>query len=145
MTPEHYHKDQQSMADTMAEAEKLSVGYRHPPEASKFAKGQSGNKRGRPRGAKGRRAILTTIAQDTHVLGDGTRKTTLDLVILKIRNAALGGNLKAQRIYHQILLKYEPDETPHQGSYLVVAEEMTLEEWREKYEGKLPPPMPDDI
>jgi len=41
----------------MAEPEDYAVGYRKPPVASRFRKGQSGNPRGRPKASKNTRTI----------------------------------------------------------------------------------------
>ena len=42
----------------MAKPQKSKVGYRNPPKHGQFKKGQSGNAKGRPRGAKGIKTLL---------------------------------------------------------------------------------------
>ena len=51
------------------------AGYRNPPLETRFAPGQSGNRRGRPRGAKGHKQIVRKIANEMHsVVEDGNRR-----------------------------------------------------------------------
>jgi hypothetical protein len=51
------------------------VGYGRPPRNRRFKPGQSGNRRGRPRGAQGRREIVQRVAFETHtVIEQGERR-----------------------------------------------------------------------
>ena len=61
------------------------VGYGKPPKHGRFKPGQSGNKRGRPRGSKNRKTILMQIANETHRVIENGRprdRKTLDLMLL---------------------------------------------------------------
>lgn len=56
------------------------VGYGKPPLATRFVKGQSGNPRGRSRGAKDHKTILARVAHQKCAFKQGGRrgsKTTL--------------------------------------------------------------------
>jgi len=75
------------------------VGYGKPPTATRFKPGQSGNPRGRPKGAKG----LNTIVRET--LGgklavrtsEGTKKISkIEAVLQKTLEKALKGDARAQ-------------------------------------------------
>ena len=108
------------------------AGYRNPPLETRFAPGQSGNRRGRPRGAKGHKQIVRKIANEMHsVVEDGKRRSrsTLELVLLQLRNLAAQGNVQAFRAYNNLLAKYSPQPTKARGGYLIVPEVRTIEEF----------------
>jgi Family of unknown function (DUF5681) len=109
------------------------VGYASPPLKARFRPGQSGNPRGRPKDAKGRKQIVAKIAGEMHwIVEDGTRRrrSTLELILLQLRNLAAQGDIQAFRAHHDLLAKYAPQETKSRGGYLVVPEQMTTsEEW----------------
>jgi hypothetical protein len=109
------------------------VGHGNPPRKTRFRRGQSGNPRGRPKGAKGRKQIVAKIANEMHwVVEDGNRRrrSTLELILLQLRNLAVQGNIQAFHAYHDLLAKYAPQETKTQAGYLIVPEQMaTAEEW----------------
>jgi len=54
------------------------VGYRKPPRHSRFTKGQSGNPRGRPPGAKNLKTLLSEALNETVIVSEngGRRKVT---------------------------------------------------------------------
>ena len=112
------------------------MGYGNPPHYTRFRPGQSGNPRGRPRGAKGRKQIVAEIANEMHwVVEDGKRRrrTTLELIFLKLRNLAAQGNVAAFRAYHTLLARYSPQGTQARGGYMIVPEVLTIEEWERKF------------
>jgi Family of unknown function (DUF5681) len=89
------------------------VGYGRPPTHSRFKSGQSGNLRGRPRGARGKKKILEEILQETHsVIENGVRRrrSTFGLIILSLRNRAIEGNLRALRAVEHLGAKYAPQD-----------------------------------
>ncbi len=93
-----------------------SVGYGKPPKQHQFKKGQSGNPRGRPRGAANRiteESILTHVAREAYrevSVNDGTKTLTLPLVIVSIRSLmqkAAKGDLRAIDKALELLEKVE--------------------------------------
>ena len=70
------------------------VGYRNPPMAHRFKPGQSGNRRGRPKGAKNAARIFEELLQATiSVTENGKRRRiTVREAILKrvVTRAAMG-------------------------------------------------------
>ena len=111
------------------------VGYGKPPKHGRFKPGQSGNKRGRPRGSKNRKTILMQIANETHrVIEDGRPRdrTTLELMLLTLRNLAAEGNVRAFRIYESLLTKYTPQEIGSDAAVLLVPAPLTPMEFIEK-------------
>jgi Family of unknown function (DUF5681) len=116
--------------DTGPEAD--GVGYRHPPLKTRFRPGQSGNPGGRPRGAEGLKQIVARIANEMHrVLEDGRRRrrSTLQLICLQLRNLAAQGNVRGFQAYHKLLARYSPEQAKVRDGYLIVPEQLTLEEW----------------
>jgi hypothetical protein len=109
------------------------VGYRNPPPETRFPPGRSGNPRGRPRGAKGHKQIVAKIANEMHPVvevGKRRRRSTLELVLLQLRNLAAQGNVQAFRAYNDLIAKYSLQETERRLGYLVVPEPFaTPEEW----------------
>jgi|HubBroStandDraft_4_1064222.scaffolds.fasta_scaffold62768_1 hypothetical protein len=57
------------------ERSKQSVGYGHPPIATRFRKGQSGNPKGRPKGSKNFRTLLDqALNEKVNINENGRRK-----------------------------------------------------------------------
>jgi hypothetical protein len=82
-------------ASTPAEYE---VGYRRPPRHSRWRPGQSGNPKGRRRGAKNLNTIIYhTFMEKITIRKDGIsmRVTKLEAMFLKMMEAALKGDAKA--------------------------------------------------
>ena len=93
----------------------------------------SGNLKGRPKGAKNRKTIVWTVANEMHALiENGTRRrlSTLDLVIFRLRNMALEGkNIRAFEELHRLTKAYRAQDADDSTGYLVVPAEKTQEEW----------------
>ena len=76
------------------------VGYRHPPIATRFKKGQSGNPAGRPKGALNVASVFSRTLQEKVVINEnGVRKTVtkLEAAIKQLVNKAAIGELPALR------------------------------------------------
>ena len=77
------------------------VGYGRPPKHSQFKPGQSGNPKGRPKGAKNQKTIFQE-ALDTQIayLEQGKRRmaSRRELMILKLVEKALKGDPRAINI-----------------------------------------------
>ena len=123
-----------------------AVGYGKPPTRRRFKK--SGNSKGRPKGSKNRKTIVNAVANEIHSVtenGKHRRRSTLDLVLLRLRNMALEDkNVRAFEELHRLIKAYQPQETHTKRGCLVVAAEMTQEEWvaeqMEKNKHRKPPP-----
>ena len=48
------------------------------------------------------------------------------------RNLAAQANVQAFRAYHNLLARYSPEKTRTHGGYLIVPEQLTLEEWKQE-------------
>ncbi len=108
-----------------------TVGYGNPPLKGRFKAGQSGNRRGRPRGSKNRKTIVREIANEAHaVTEDGQRRqrSTLELILLTLRNLMAEGNVRPFRAYKKYLAKYEPQDSRRKYGYLFVPAPVSLED-----------------
>ncbi len=108
-----------------------TVGYGKPPMKRRFKSAQSGNRRGRPRGSKNRKTIVRAIMNEMHAVtedGRRRRRSTLELMLLALRNRAAEGNVRAFRAYKKFLAKYEPQDTHSNLGYLVVPAGISPEE-----------------
>jgi hypothetical protein len=75
------------------------VGYGKPPKATRFKKGQSGNPRGRPAGAKGVKASLKRELDSTITVREGGRDrrvTKAEALAKTMIASSLKGNTKSQ-------------------------------------------------
>ncbi len=108
-----------------------TVGYGNPPLKGRFKEGQSGNRRGRPRGLKNRKTIVREIANEMHTVtedGQRRRRSTLEFMLLALRTLMTEGNVRAFRAYKKCLAKYEPQNTRRKGGYLVMPAPVSLED-----------------
>lgn len=82
------------------------IGYRRPPRSGQFAKGQSGNSKGRPKGSKNFVTILDKeLSQSIVVNENGRRKTItrLQAMVKKMVAGALQGDQKAVLTLFEIM------------------------------------------
>lgn len=74
------------------------VGYGKPPKGTRFVKGQSGNRKGRPKGSKNLDTIVNKVGrQRVRVTGNnGSRSITkLEASVTQLINKAAAGDLRA--------------------------------------------------
>src|ERR1700746_1266508 len=90
-------KDENLSSDEDAEQE--FVGYRNPPLASRFRKGQSGNPKGRPRGRSRRLLYEAALGREMIIRENGRerRVTAEEAFLLKFTKDGLDGNIAAAR------------------------------------------------
>ena len=108
-----------------------AVGYGKPPMIRRFKSGQSGNRRGRPGGSKNRKTIVREIMNEMHTVTEDGRqrqRSTLELILIALRNRMAEGNARAFREYKKFLAKYEPQDTHSNRGCLVVPATLTPEE-----------------
>jgi len=105
---------EESMTATPGERDEERVGYRHPPAATRFKKGQSGNPRGRPRGRHSDIPYDAVLGQMVTVREDGRERriTAAEAFILQLTQKGLAGDSAAARAS---LAAIEEARARHQG------------------------------
>ena len=107
------------------------VGYGKPPMVRRFK--TSGNPSGRPKGAKNRETIVRQVAQEMHTVienGQRIRRSTLELVLIRLRNMAMTGEKpEATSVMFRWLEKYEPKMVNPKGGVMVAPAPISAEEW----------------
>ena len=81
-----------------SEDDDYQVGYGKPPRHSQFRPGESGNPRGRPKGARGLKADLHTELAARHTIqinGRPVRGTRQQLMVMTLATRAASGDIKA--------------------------------------------------
>ena len=105
-----------------------NVGYRKPPQHSRYKKGQSGNPKGRPKGSKSFRSRLEKALREQIMVQQGDKKRKvpkLDVLVARFVNEAARGDWKrANKIIDYILATEEraAAENPDPGQLTVTIE-----------------------
>src|SRR5271157_5696234 len=89
-----------TVQDNAVPAPNSHVGYRSPPEATRFKKGVSGNPRGRPKGSLNVATVLTrTLREKVAINENGRRRTVtkLEAALKQLVDKAAAGDLRALR------------------------------------------------
>ena len=76
------------------------IGFRKPPEHSRFRKGRSGNPKGRPKGRRNLATVLERTLQEKVVINEnGVRRTVtkLEAAVKQLVNKSASGDLTALR------------------------------------------------
>jgi Family of unknown function (DUF5681) len=83
----------------MSEGSQEQVGYKQPPKASKFTKGQSGNPRGRPKNRHREIPYDSVLGQMVTIREDGheRRVTAAEAFLLQLTQKGLAGDSTAAR------------------------------------------------
>jgi hypothetical protein len=83
------------------EAVGYSVGYGKPPVHSRFKTGESGNPKGRPRGARNRTTILNKTLNERVVVTDNGRRKSItkqEAIFKQLVNKAASGDHRAAQL-----------------------------------------------
>ena len=108
------------------------IGYGHPPERTRFKKGQSGNPRGRPKGTLNvATALMKTLREKVVITENGRRKTVskLEAAFKQLVNLAAAGDLRAIQLLSGLARSVEerPNQQPDQQVELGEADQKVLE------------------
>jgi Family of unknown function (DUF5681) len=90
----------------MSTIENEPPGYGRPPKATRFRPGQSGNPRGRPKGARGLSTIIAAaLGERVAINEDGRRRriTKFEAAIKQLVNRAASGEIRATQLLIQLV------------------------------------------
>ena len=119
------------------------VGYGRPPQHSRFRPGQSGNPRGRPKGKRNMASLLSDVLiQPVTITANGKRKrvSSETAMLLRLRERALGGDLKAVQMLLSLRAAHLPDAEVAVDHRSMSAEDIAILVGF----GLIPPGEPDD-
>jgi hypothetical protein len=77
------------------------VGYRRPPVGTRFRPGQSGNPRGRPKGARNLSAVVAAALSERVAVNENGRRrriTKLEAAVKQLVNRAASGEARATQL-----------------------------------------------
>ncbi len=118
----------------MTEDRAYRVGYKRPPQHSQFKRGQSGNPKGRPKGALNLETDLREELSERIAIREGERslKVSKQRALLKsLVSKALKGDARAASLLLQLIVKTLPAEdlvaASHENDALSEAEMDILE------------------
>ena len=140
------------------------VGYRKPPRASRFKPGQSGNPKGRPKGARNKlptrneerlKKLIIEEAYRPIKVTEGKRQITISMVQAILRSLAMKaarGDHRAQQKFTEMLSETERANKAQKDEYLKEVMKYIFR-WEEEVErrkklgitGPEPVPHPDDF
>ena len=118
-----------------------AVGYKAPPKSHRFKKGTSGNPKGRPLGAQGKKKIVEKVLFEEHEIienGHKIRYTAIELVIIAFRNHAFQCNNRAFKAFEALDAEYDPQKPSLKAGCLVVPGRLTKESWVRVFGAKVP-------
>ena len=117
-----------------------AVGYGKPPLHTRFKKGQSGNPRGRPPGAKNLSTLLNEALNEPVVITEngGRKKVSKRQASLKqLVNEAAKGKWPALKLLLDILQDIERRTAPQtEESSFSIADEKVLAQWKTRQRRK---------
>lgn len=103
-----------------------------PPAGTRFKKGQSGNPRGRPKGARGIEAITRSFAlkrQTITIGGKLQRLSPLETALHILKALGANGKPAAVRYLNELRARVSPAAPEQPGAVLLVPAPLTDAEW----------------
>ena len=114
------------------------VGYGRPPRHTRFAKGQSGNPRGRPRGAKSFNTLLSDKLNEPVTVAEngGRRKISKrEAIVTQLVNRSAAADFRAIKILLDIVRDIERQTEPisSETAEFSEADEKVLKQLRARF------------
>ena len=107
------------------------VGYRRPPVWTRFRPGQSGNPRGRPRGARNLGTIVAVALSERVAINENGRRrriTKLEAAVKQLVNRAASGEARAAQLLLALVQANEARPAQQDGSPLGEADAIVMAE-----------------
>ncbi|MGA8215725.1 MAG: DUF5681 domain-containing protein [Candidatus Sulfotelmatobacter sp.] len=101
------------------------VGYRHPPETTRFKKGQSGNPKGRRKGSLNVSTVFAQTLREKVVVNENGRRKTMtkfEAAIKQFVNKAASGDLRALQLLLSLSREAETRESQPKPNSLALSE-----------------------
>jgi hypothetical protein len=114
------------------------VGYRKPPRHTRFTKGQSGNPRGRPPGAKNLKTLLSDALNEFVIVSEngGRRKITKrEAIVTQLVNRSASADFRAIKILLDMVRDIESQTEPASAetSPFSEADEKVIEQLKARF------------
>ena len=114
------------------------VGYRNPPRHTRFTKGQSGNPRGRPPGAKNLKTLLSDALNEFVIVSEngGRRKITKrEAIVTQLVNRSASADFRAIKILLDMVRDIESQTEPAsvETSPFSEADEKVIEQLKARF------------
>lgn len=84
------------------------IGYRKPPQATRFKKGQSGNPKGRPKGTRNLKSDLQDELQERVLIREGASSTQVSkqrAIIKRLIAKSINGDTRSMNIVLNLMLR----------------------------------------
>jgi hypothetical protein len=107
------------------------VGYRWPPLTTRFRAGQSGNPRGRPRGARNLSTVVAAALSERVAINENGRRrriTKLEAAIKQLVNRAASGEARATQLLLALVQANEARPAQHDANRLADADSIVMAE-----------------
>jgi len=118
------------------------VGYRKPPRHRQFKKGQTGNPKGRPKGAKNIKTELAEELQEKIVVREDGKRMVVSrrrAIIKTLVAKALKGDIRAAKELVNLDYKYlPPDESQPEERVLAPEDKAILEDFLARNQRRRP-------
>ena len=118
------------------------VGYRKPPRHRQFKKGQTGNPKGRPKGAKNIKTELAEELQEKIVVREDGKRIVVSkqrAIIKSLEAKALKGDTRAANALLNLAYKYlSPDESQPEERVLPPEDKAILEDFLARNQRRRP-------
>ena len=120
-----------SEAETVRASDDYEVGYKKPPMHTRFQPGQSGNPKGRPKGAKNLKTELAEELQECIALREGGARRAVSkqrALLKRLMEKALQGDVRAASLIFNMVARFldqtepEDDATPLAEADLAILE-----------------------
>jgi hypothetical protein len=107
--------DKRSASRSQPRKGEYEVGYKKPPKQSQFKPNQSGNPKGRPKGARSLRTVLRDELSVKVLVGEGGRSRKLSkaqIAMRRLANKAAEGDVKSIQTILKVEEEYERGRLP---------------------------------
>ena len=116
--------------------DEIKIGYGAPPAATQWKKGQSGNPKGRTKGARNMKTVMHNWANGkVRVKVNGRPRTlsNLEAHIERLHVQGLSGNIRASALLLQLVQQYVPEALDEGAGHVLTPEDLALLKSRASY------------